>query len=170
MKNSGNRKRIAGVVVAALALAIVAAPVYARDKTRGRERHRREYRSDKRSDRHDRRSNRDRGRRDRRDSRHHRDRDRGGITFRGHVPIGHVVRSRSVYVPGYYENRWIEPVYATRYDDCGVPYRVLVREGYYDRFWVPGHYVTGGVYGGYGRHGSRHHGGGGLSVKAHIRF
>lgn len=44
-----------------------------------------------------------------------------------------------VYNPppsGYWTRVYHSPVYETRYDSCGRPYRVCVREGYYERVWV----------------------------------
>ena len=38
---------------------------------------------------------------------------------------------------GYWTRVYRPPVYATRYNRCGQPYRVLVRCGYYERVWVP---------------------------------
>jgi hypothetical protein len=37
---------------------------------------------------------------------------------------------------GYWTSVYRPPVYETRYDRCGNPYRVCVREGYYERVWV----------------------------------
>lgn len=37
---------------------------------------------------------------------------------------------------GYWKRVYRSPVYETRYDRCGRPYRVCVREGYYERVWV----------------------------------
>ncbi|XAM00833.1 hypothetical protein OT109_05485 [Phycisphaeraceae bacterium D3-23] len=37
---------------------------------------------------------------------------------------------------GYYRRVYRAPVYRTYYDDCGYPYRVQVRAGYYERVWV----------------------------------
>jgi hypothetical protein len=37
---------------------------------------------------------------------------------------------------GYWKRVYHGPVYETRYDDCGRPYRVCVRAGYYERVWV----------------------------------
>lgn len=37
---------------------------------------------------------------------------------------------------GYWKRVYHSPVYETRYDDCGRPYRVCVRAGYYERVWV----------------------------------
>lgn len=40
---------------------------------------------------------------------------------------------------GYYETRWVPPVYRTHCDVFGRPYTVLVSEGYYQRVWVSGY-------------------------------
>ncbi len=37
---------------------------------------------------------------------------------------------------GYWSRVYHSPVYETRYDSCGRPYRVCVRAGYYERVWV----------------------------------
>ena len=37
---------------------------------------------------------------------------------------------------GYWSRVYHSPVYETRYDDCGRPYRVCVRAGYYERVWI----------------------------------
>lgn len=37
---------------------------------------------------------------------------------------------------GYWTSVYRPPVYETRYDRCGNPYRVCIREGYYERVWV----------------------------------
>ena len=48
-------------------------------------------------------------------------------------------RTVVVYNPpptGYWKRVYHSPVYETRYDSCGRPYRVCVRAGYYERVWV----------------------------------
>lgn len=37
---------------------------------------------------------------------------------------------------GYWKQVYHAPVYETRYDSCGRPYRVCVRASYYERVWV----------------------------------
>lgn len=37
---------------------------------------------------------------------------------------------------GYWKQVYHSPVYETRYDSCGRPYRVCVQAGYYERVWV----------------------------------
>ena len=49
------------------------------------------------------------------------------------------VRER-VWIPASYEQVWIEPVFATKYDECGNPYQVMVEAGHYDTVCTPGHY------------------------------
>lgn len=41
---------------------------------------------------------------------------------------------------GYWKRVYHSPVYETRYDSCGRPYRVCVRAGYYERIWVSSDY------------------------------
>lgn len=41
---------------------------------------------------------------------------------------------------GYWKRVYHSPVYETRYASCGTPYRVCVREGYYERVWVSNSY------------------------------
>jgi len=43
---------------------------------------------------------------------------------------------------GYWGSVYCPPVYETRYNHCGTPYRVCVSPGHYDRVWVS----TGGGY------------------------
>ncbi len=49
---------------------------------------------------------------------------------------------KRVWIPARYERVWIEPVYETRYDECGEPYRVLVCNGYWKKVYVAGCYET----------------------------
>ena len=37
---------------------------------------------------------------------------------------------------GYWSRVYHQPVYETRYQICGTPYRVCVRAGYYERVWI----------------------------------
>ncbi|MFK7960623.1 MAG: hypothetical protein AB8G96_08850 [Phycisphaerales bacterium] len=37
---------------------------------------------------------------------------------------------------------WVDAVYRTRYDACGTPYRVCVREGYWKRVHIPARYES----------------------------
>jgi len=52
----------------------------------------------------------------------------------------HTHTSRTVYVnsSGYWSQVYVQPVYETRYDHCGNPYRTCVRAGYWKRVWVDG--------------------------------
>ncbi len=58
------------------------------------------------------------------------------------VPGCYTTVAKRVFVPGEKRKVWIEPVYETRYDDCGRPVRVLVCEGYWKVHTTPGRYVT----------------------------
>ncbi|MEO0650344.1 MAG: hypothetical protein AAFZ65_06670 [Planctomycetota bacterium] len=62
----------------------------------------------------------------------------GGVRQRGFgrygqrwVPGHWTVESQRIWQPGQSRQVWVQPVYATRYDECGVPYQVLVKAGYY---------------------------------------
>ena len=168
--NPGRKPRRRGALVLAAALLVtplLAGQALARDRD---DRHDRRARIEHRDDRHDRgRAHRD-DRHDRRDHRdhardwprghdydrhrgHHRDhdRDRGHVSIRigtsshSHVcEFGHYeTRTHTVLIaPARYERVWVEPVYATRYDSCGTPYRVLIREGYWDTVHIPAQYET----------------------------
>ena len=37
---------------------------------------------------------------------------------------------------------WVDPVYETRYDNCGNPIQVLVTPGHYRTVQTPGHWET----------------------------
>lgn len=150
------RLKIIGLSVALLAVVLVIAPASAEYKSAVRDRH----------DRHDRHV--DDADRDRAKDRHSRnDRKHGShvkhysLSFSSHRRVPHrVIYTRRVYVAGYYEKRWLEPVYETRCDSCGRSYQVLIREGCYERIWVPGHYETRTEYRNYAhdRHSYGHHG------------
>ena len=43
---------------------------------------------------------------------------------------------------GYYHDQWVQPVYETRYDDCGRAVRVLVTPGCYTKVYVQPVYRT----------------------------
>ncbi len=51
-------------------------------------------------------------------------------TYRERVCVSH----------GHYTTRYIPPVYCTRYDRCGRPYRVMTKPGCYQKVWVPARY------------------------------
>lgn len=50
------------------------------------------------------------------------------------------VRTR-VWVDGYHDRVWIDPVYEWRYRRCGTRYRHCVRQGCWDRRWIAGHWT-----------------------------
>lgn len=91
------------------------------------------------------------------------------------MPGHYVTRTQKVLVaPAYDDTRWVPPVYATRYDTCGTPYKVIVRRGYHDKVhvparyqtrhtkvWVPGHYENVVVHG---------HSKPRVHIGAHIKF
>lgn len=47
-----------------------------------------------------------------------------------------------VWVPAKTNRVWYDPIYSTRYDSCGRPYRVLSKAGYYKTVQVAGYYST----------------------------
>lgn len=47
-----------------------------------------------------------------------------------------VVHTTHSQPTGYWKRVYHSPVYETRYQPCGTPYRVCVRAGYYERVWV----------------------------------
>lgn len=51
-------------------------------------------------------------------------------------------RNERVWVPGFDQEVWVEPVYEWRYDSCGRRHQVLVCAGYYRTVCVPGRYET----------------------------
>ncbi len=82
-------------------------------------------------------------------------RGRSVATTRVWVPGHQQQVERLIWVPGAARREWLPPVYATRYDGYGRPYRVIVREGRWqsvcepgryerriERVWVPGGYET----------------------------
>ena len=144
-------RNIFGLSVALLAVVLVAAPASAERQSAVRDRHAH----------HDGHHGRSQDRGHRSDGRHG-SRDKQFIlSFGSHRRVPHrVIYTRRVYVPGYHEKRWIEPIYETRYDSCGRAYEVLIREGCYERIWVPGHYETRTKYryNGYDRRSYGHHG------------
>ncbi len=85
------------------------------------------------------------------------DDDGYGYKHRGRLVVGCESKRRChpVFVPGHYETVerrvwipetkekiWVEPIYETRYDSCGRPYRVLVCDGTWRVVVHPGHYET----------------------------
>jgi hypothetical protein len=57
----------------------------------------------------------------------------------GHGGHWRVIEEK-VWVPGRIENVYVDPIYETRYDHCGNPYRVLVRAGCWSTIEHPGHW------------------------------
>jgi hypothetical protein len=49
--------------------------------------------------------------------------------------------TRRVWVGGFYDRVWVEPIYEWRFRRCGTRFRHCVRQGFYDRRWVPGHWA-----------------------------
>jgi len=45
-----------------------------------------------------------------------------------------------VWVPGFWREVWVEPVYETIRQSCGTRVTVLVQKGYWRRVWEPGRY------------------------------
>ena len=145
---SRKRRRIMCVVAVLLGSALAASPAMAED---------RHHRS---------------GRHERHESRAHRS--------KGHVDINigyrqrHRVARRILVSPGHFEKRWIPAVTETRYDDCGRPFTVVIREACYEKVWVAPRYVTRYVHHRprhtryHRRRHRRHHGG--IQVFGHFRF
>lgn len=90
----------------------------------------------------------DRGR-DRDHARGRRDHDRGRA--RGHARHVHgrdcrfiegrfEIRTVRVWIRATVREEYVPPVYGTRYDSCGRPYRVLIRPGHVRRITIPGHF------------------------------
>ncbi len=52
----------------------------------------------------------------------------------------YVLEKRRVWVAGTKRKVYVEPVYETRYDDCGRAYQVLICEGHYRVIRDPGCY------------------------------
>ena len=133
MKSTSQRKRVIFLAAAFMALGVLAANVEARPKDNHRGKAKAQQR-DRGRGRHrvERRRHRDR-------DRHYRDRDRNdsrwSIGFS--LGTGHGRTARHVRTGGYIERRWVAPVYKTRWDGCGRKYRVVIREGYWEKIWVP---------------------------------
>lgn len=82
-----------------------------------------------------------------------RDHDRGRGRGRGHARHHHgrdchwieghsEIRTERVWIPAEIREEYVPPVYGTRYDSCGRPYRVMLRPGYVRRYEIPGHFET----------------------------
>ena len=56
------------------------------------------------------------------------------------IPGRYEVVPRNVWIPGYSERIWVEPIYDLSCDRYGNEVRVLVRAGYYRTHQRPGHY------------------------------
>lgn len=78
-----------------------------------------------------------------------------GTYGRARATRGHGFPPRRVLAPGHFqrvtyqvfvqarsEKVWVPPAYVTRYDFCGRPYQVLVREGHFRTIRRPAHYET----------------------------
>ncbi|MEM1211417.1 MAG: hypothetical protein AAGI68_03880 [Planctomycetota bacterium] len=52
------------------------------------------------------------------------------------------ITPRRHWVPGYWTQQYIPPVYSYRYDPCGTRHRVIVRSGYHKKVWVSGRWTT----------------------------
>ncbi len=65
---------------------------------------------------------------------------------RGHrceyIPGHHEARTVQVYVPGFWREEFVPPVYREVYGPCGTYARVMVRPGYVTRVFEPGRYET----------------------------
>lgn len=72
----------------------------------------------------------------------HRSYDRGyhQPTYRSGSSCSKTVVYHTPPPSGYWKRVYHSPVYETRYDSCGRPYRVCVRAGYYERVWVQSSY------------------------------
>ncbi|MAE62974.1 MAG: hypothetical protein CMJ18_01775 [Phycisphaeraceae bacterium] len=108
----------------------------------------------------------------------HRGHDKGSVRihiggyrgYHGYRPGRYVTYTERVCVAqGHYRKTWVAPVYETRYDECGEPYRYEVRAGYYEKVWVPARHERRVVKKWVPHH--RHHGHhGDYSVAARWRF
>jgi len=58
------------------------------------------------------------------------------------VPARVITLTERVWIPTTWERIWVEPRWSVRLDACGIPFRVLVRTGHYERVVRPGHYET----------------------------
>ncbi len=113
---------------------------------------------------------------------HHNRHESRAHRSKGHVDVnigyghrfGRGVARRVPVSPGHYEKRWIPAVTETRYDDCGRPYTVVIREACYESVWVAPRYVTHYVHKRprFTRSHHRPHGGhyGGIQVFGRFRF
>ena len=58
------------------------------------------------------------------------------------LPGHYELRNQQVWVAGCDRRQWVPAVYSTRYDSCGRPVQVLVRNGYWTTVGTPGYYRT----------------------------
>lgn len=58
------------------------------------------------------------------------------------VPGRHETVYREVWVKPGFRRKFVEPIFETHFDECGVPYRVQIGRGYWTRVHVPGHFET----------------------------
>ena len=58
------------------------------------------------------------------------------------IPGHWTVESQRVWQPGATKQVWVPPVYATHYDECGLPFQVLVQAGHYKTVTEPGCWTT----------------------------
>ena len=57
-------------------------------------------------------------------------------SYRNDTSCSNTVVYHAPQPSGYWSRVYRSPVYETRYDSCGRPYRVCVQAGYYERVWV----------------------------------
>ena len=128
------RRRAVGLVVALLAVGLLTTAAQAAPSRGGNRRHA-QRKQRRHHDPPQRASHRDRGH-----FRGHDDRLSISLNLGGNYrrPGHHGRPWRHLpYRRGKYVTRWVEPVYATHYDRCGRPTRILVTAGYYTSVWVP---------------------------------
>ena len=58
------------------------------------------------------------------------------------VPDCHESVPKRVWVKGGFRRKFVEPIYETHFDECGVPYRVQIGGGHWMRVHVLGHFET----------------------------
>ncbi len=56
-------------------------------------------------------------------------------TVQRHIP-------RRVWVDGYWDRQWVEPIYELRRQSCGTSVRVMVQAGYWHKVWRPGYWSS----------------------------
>lgn len=83
---------------------------------------------------------------------------RGYLSSRVWIPGHYEIVDEQVWVPGFEERVWIEPVFELRRDACGEARRVLISAGHFEvrcraghfelrsvRMWQPGRWVARGA-------------------------